>query len=84
VTSQEEYHLEKIEKIIRTTIPELEIPPGVKIEETPFEESQEMLKAIDDQRKKEDPTFQGAFHEKKAKNARGDFKKKKPSAKRKK
>ena len=76
ITKQEEYHLEKIEKIIRTQIPEIEIPAGVKIEETPFEENQEMLKAIDEQRKKEDPDFQGAFHEKKAKNARWDVKKK--------
>ncbi len=82
VLKHEEYHLEKIEKLIRTQIPELEIPRGVKIEETPFEENQEMLKAIDNQRKKEDPTFQGAFHEKKAKNARGDVKKKKPSGRR--
>lgn len=84
VLKHEEYHLEKIEKLIRTQIPELEIPKGVKIEETPFEENQEMLKTIDDQRKKEDPDFKGAFHEKKAKNARGDFKKKKPSTKKRK
>ncbi|HET9054157.1 MAG TPA: DEAD/DEAH box helicase, partial [Cyclobacteriaceae bacterium] len=68
VLKHEEYHFAKIEKIIRTQISELEIPAGVKIEETPFEENQEMLKAIDSQRKKEDPDFQGAFHEKKAKN----------------
>ncbi|MFC3811639.1 DEAD/DEAH box helicase [Lacihabitans lacunae] len=68
----EEYHLNKIQKIIRTTIPLLEIPKGVVIEETPFEESQAILKEIDEQRKKEDPTFMGAFHEKKAKNMRFD------------
>ncbi len=76
VLKHEEYHFAKIEKLIRTQIPELNIPGGVRIEETPFEENQEMLKAIDNQRKKEDPTFQGAFHEKKAKNTKGDFKKK--------
>jgi ATP-dependent RNA helicase RhlE len=82
ITKQEEYHLGKIEKIIRTQIPEIEIPAGVRIEETPFEENQEMLKAIDEQRKKEDPSFQGAFHEKKAKNARWDVKKKTVKGKR--
>lgn len=82
VLKHEEYHFAKIEKLIRTQIPELEIPNGVKIEETPFEENQEMLKAIDNQRKKEDPTFQGAFHEKKAKNTKGDFKKKPTGKKR--
>lgn len=81
VLKHEEYHFARIEKLIRTQIPELEIPEGVKIEETPFEESQEMLKAIDNQRKKEDPTFQGAFHEKKAKNLRGNSKAR-PSGKR--
>lgn len=82
VLKYEEYHLAKIEKLIRTSIPELPIPEKVKIEETPFEENQEMLKAIDNQRKKEDPTFQGAFHEKKAKNVKGDFKKKTAGKKR--
>ncbi len=76
VLKHEEYHLQKIQKLIRTQIPELEIPKGVRIEETPYEENQEMLLAIDNQRKKEDPTFQGAFHEKKAKNLRGEVKKK--------
>lgn len=65
ILKHEEYHFAKIEALIRTQVPELELPLGVKIEETPFEENQEMLKAIDNQRKKDDPTFGGAFHEKK-------------------
>ena len=81
ILKHEEYHFGKIEALIRTQIPELEIPRGVKIEETPFEENQEMLKAIDNQRKKEDPSFQGAFHEKKAKNMKSTSRAK-PSAKR--
>ena len=64
VLKHEEYHIKKIEKIIKTTIPERPIPQDLVVEETPFEENQMMLKAIDNQRKKEDPTFQGAFHEK--------------------
>jgi ATP-dependent RNA helicase RhlE len=66
-TKDEVYHLAKIEKIIRQTIPVREIPAEVAIEETPFEEEQTMLREIDQQRRREDPTFQGAFHEKKKK-----------------
>jgi ATP-dependent RNA helicase RhlE len=65
MTIAEDYHIEKIEKIIRTQIPRLPIPQEVEILETPFEEQQNFLKEIDGQRKKEDPTFMGAFHEKK-------------------
>lgn len=68
MTPPEAYHIDKIEKIIRTKIPRIPVPSEVEIPETPFEESQAMLREIDEQRKKEDPTFQGAFHEKKAKN----------------
>jgi ATP-dependent RNA helicase RhlE len=64
----EEYHLNKIQKIIRTTVPILELPTQVRIEETEFEESQAMLREMDEQRKKEDPDFRGAFHEKSEKN----------------
>lgn len=66
VTMAEEYHLEKIEKIIRNPIPREEFPADVEITETPFDEQQAMLREIDNQRKKENPDFQGAFHEKKA------------------
>lgn len=61
----EEYHIKKIEKIIRMEIPREEIPVEVEIVATPFEENQAYLREVDDQRKKEDPTFKGAFHEKK-------------------
>nr|MBP6410038.1 DEAD/DEAH box helicase [Pseudarcicella sp.] len=64
-TIAEAYHIKKIEKIINQKIPLLALPDDLRIEETPFLESQAMLKVIDDQRKKEDPDFQGAFHEKK-------------------
>lgn len=66
VTPPEEYHISKIEKIIRMAIPREPLPDTVEVAETPFDEQQEMLREIDDQRKKEDPTFQGAFHEKKS------------------
>ena len=57
----------RIEKIIRQDIPRAAIPPQVTIEKTPFAEQQEIARALDTYRKKMDPTFQGAFHEKKKK-----------------
>ncbi len=65
VTLPELYHVEKIEAIIRMKVPRQPIPEGVFQPETPFEEQQEMLREVDEQRRKEDPTFKGAFHEKK-------------------
>ena len=62
----EEYYIRKIEKLIRQTIPVHNIPDGVFIEETPYEERQEQAKEIDLQKRKEDPDFKGAFHEKKS------------------
>ncbi len=70
VLPQEEYHIEKIKKIIRTEIPLESIPDKVFLEDTSFEENQEILRELDEQRKKEDPDFKGAFHEKSAKNLR--------------
>jgi ATP-dependent RNA helicase RhlE len=75
MTPAEKYHIEKIEKIIRMQIPLKPLPEDLVIEATPFDESQAIAREIDDQRKKEDPTFQGAFHEKKVKpGARGKSK----------
>ncbi|WP_338874283.1 DEAD/DEAH box helicase [Spirosoma sp. SC4-14] len=68
VTMAEDYHVQKIEKIIRMTVPRQPLPTEIEITETPFDEQQAMLREIDEQRRKEDPTFLGAFHEKKEKN----------------
>lgn len=61
----DEYHLKKIQKLIGDKVPVAEIPAEVKIEETPYEEQQHQRRQIDDQRKREDPTFTGAFQDKK-------------------
>lgn len=61
----EQYYVQKIEKLIRQAIPVSPLPPEVFIEETPYEERQAMAKEIDGQKRKEDPDYQGAFHEKK-------------------
>lgn len=65
MTKADEWHIKKIEKLIRKPIPVVPIPAEVPIYETPFQEEQELLREIDNQRKKDDPNFQGAFHEKK-------------------
>ena len=79
LTPPEEYHIKKIEKIIRMEIPREPIPEEVAIAATPFDENQAMLLEIDNQRKKEDPSFKGAFHEKK--NPKAALKKKTSLAK---
>jgi len=68
----EEYYIQKIEKLIRQKIPLFNIPDGVFIENTPYEERQNIAKEIDLQKRKDNPDFKGAFHEKKAKNTKSN------------
>jgi len=70
VSPSDEYHILKIEELIHSKIPEGNIPKSVKVEKTPYEEKQQMDLEIDKQRRKDDPTFKGAFHEKKIKKRR--------------
>ncbi len=65
MTLAEQYHIKKIEGIIKMEIPKFDLPLALKIEQTPPEEKKAMLLQIDNQKKREDPTFKGAFHEKK-------------------
>jgi len=69
----EEYYTRKIEKLIRQSIPVKAIPDGVFVETTPYEEKQEQDKEIDMQKRRDDPDFKGAFHEKKTLNQRKKF-----------
>jgi ATP-dependent RNA helicase RhlE len=62
----EMHHIREIEKIIKMTIPEAPLPPGVKVTKTTFDEKQDIDKEIDNQKRKADPDYKGAFHEKKA------------------
>ncbi len=66
----EEYYIHKIEKLIRQQLPVSEIPEGVFVEKTGFDERQAIAREIDAQKRKDNPEFQGAFHEKKAANQR--------------
>ena len=54
-----------VEKLIRQQIPVSELPIEVQVEETGYEEKQRIAREIDQQRRKENPDFKGAFHEKK-------------------
>ncbi len=69
----EEYYIGKIQKLIKQTIPVEPMPPEVFIEETPYEERQDQNREIDLQKRKEDPDFKGAFHEKKTLNQKKKF-----------
>lgn len=64
-TEAEKYYIKKIEKLIRQQIPVVDLPTEVFVEETPYDERQALAREIDLQKRKEDPNFQGAFHEKK-------------------
>ncbi len=68
----EEYYVHKIEKLIRQQIPVSIIPADVFVEKTGFEERQAIAREIDTKKRKENPEFQGAFHEKKVSNQRTD------------
>src|SRR5690606_20792601 len=69
----EEYYIKKIEKLIRQQIPVKDIPEQVFIEKTGFEERQNIAREIDNQKRKDNPDFKGAFHEKKASNNKASF-----------
>ncbi|MBK5245515.1 MAG: C-terminal helicase domain-containing protein [Eubacteriaceae bacterium] len=66
VNPAEEYNLRKIEDLIRMKIPRLDLPEDLDIIASKKEESQDQLREIDRQKRVTDPTFKGAFHEKKS------------------
>lgn len=57
------WHIQKIERIIRMPIPR-KLFPGFLEEETSKEEAQRIAREMDEQKRKDDPAFKGAFHEK--------------------
>jgi ATP-dependent RNA helicase RhlE len=72
-------HVGKIEKLINQPIPRKELPEAVKIEKAGFEEKQLIEREIDAFKRKENPDFKGAFHEKKKKFVSIDKKKRRRS-----
>lgn len=75
-------HIGKIEELIRSKIPLKSIPDEVEITDTPGDEKKEIEMDIDIFKRREDPDFKGAFHEKK--NSFDEKKKRKPDPKKKK
>ena len=65
VNPAEAYHFEKIEELIRMSIPELPIPEEVAVPLTPFEEKQAYARELDRLKQRDNPEYRGAFHEKK-------------------
>ncbi len=65
IDSSDEWHWRKIQEMIRQDIELQELPEDVEIVESEFKENQDQLKEIDRQKKIDDPTYQGAFHQKK-------------------
>ena len=61
----EEIHIKEIEKVISEIIDERTIPDQVEIAATDMEETKEIALEIDRIKRAKDPTFKGAFHEKK-------------------
>jgi ATP-dependent RNA helicase RhlE len=77
ISPVEEFHLKKLEAMINHKIQELSIPEDIEIVKTNDEELKAQKREIDRLRKKEDPEYQGAFHERKS-----NFKGKKKVSKR--
>ncbi|MGY6561023.1 MAG: DEAD/DEAH box helicase [Luteibaculaceae bacterium] len=82
VTKADVYHINKIQKLIKQTVSTLTLPSGVAIGDWLKGEEKKQLKEIDSQKRKENPEYQGAFHDTKKKIARKEQaakkKKKKP------
>lgn len=65
----DEWHWGKIQELIRQDIELLPLPDEIEVVDTEFKENQDQLREIDRQRKIDDPTYQGAFHQKKRKGS---------------
>lgn len=74
VNDAEQYHIKNIEKIIDMKIEVNPLPEDLEIFETDKTEAFDLAREIDFWKRKEDPTFKGAFHERKKQSE----KKKKP------
>lgn len=81
VTPPDELHLSRTENLINMKVPERQLPDGCLVEITAFEELQEIRKKLDDQKKKADPNFKGAFHDKKTTKAKSPKGKQRPGPK---
>lgn len=61
----EAYHVKKIEEMIGKDIPLLDLPHDLEVAPTLKEEARNYARELDRLKKKDDPSYQGAFHERK-------------------
>lgn len=73
----EKYHLKKIEEVIQGKIERVPIPEAVEIIKTGRGEQIEIERELDKIKRRENPDFKGAFHEKKRKFSTKETKSKK-------
>lgn len=65
IQDDDRWHIKKIEKLIGMSIPQEDLPKEVAVGDFLPGEEKHILREIDRRKKQEDPSFQGAFHEKK-------------------
>jgi ATP-dependent RNA helicase RhlE len=65
VSEVERYHIGKIEELILQKIKSLKLPENLDIIDSTYIEKQAFAREIDRQKRKEDSSYQGAFHQKK-------------------
>ena len=75
VNDAEKYHIANIEKIINMNIEVKDLPLEIEIFETPKDENAVILREIDFWKRKANPDFKGAFHDKKSKSEKKKKKK---------
>ena len=69
-TPSEDYYMKKVQRLIKQTILVNELPADVFVEQPGYDERQAQAKEIDMQKRKDNPDFKGAFHEKKLSNTK--------------
>lgn len=70
VEPQDEWHIKKIQKLAGISIKRLNIPESVELTQPGREETQLRDMEIDRQKRKDNPEFKGAFHERKNKSGK--------------
>ncbi len=71
----ETWHLRRIEEFIKSKINQKTIPVGLVFPETEKEEAHSIARGLDWVKRKEDPTYKGAFHRRKPKSEKKKKKK---------
>ncbi len=68
VSPNDEIRIEQIQELIKSGIKEELLPEELRVEETSPAEARKMAMEIDEQKRRNDTEFKGAFHQKKRKN----------------